>query len=109
MADKPILYQPFKPPAGPCYPLSVLDGAITYQIPSSAPEDVRYPKGEWYCQNPDCVVREVTVRCKLYGEAMPTMRCPGCGKRLKFHHWLRHETLVPCKEETLLCQRCFRP
>jgi hypothetical protein len=106
MADQPILYQPFKR-SGRCYPLSELDGAISYQVASPEPESVNCPEGEWYCQNPNCVVREVIIRCKLYGEAMPRMKCPACGKPLKFHHWLRHKTLVPCKEETIRCRRCF--
>src|SRR5207248_959708 len=30
------------------------------------------PKGEWYCQNSERVVRHVTIFCKLQGEDLPT-------------------------------------
>jgi len=35
------------------------------------PECANIPEGEWYCPNPECVVRECTIRCKLYGEQLP--------------------------------------
>lgn len=66
-------------------------------MPIRKPEHRKYPEGEWYCPNPKCVVREVTVFCKLYDEGRSVMRCPACGELLKFHHWLRTETLVPYK------------
>jgi hypothetical protein len=97
MSDQPTLYQPFQPPPE-IYPLSELRGAICYDVASAQPQNPNCPKGEWYCQNPWCVVREVTVFCKLRGEALPDMRCPGCRKRLKFHHWLATEALVPCRD-----------
>jgi aspartate carbamoyltransferase regulatory subunit len=74
-----------------------LDGAISYQLPSPKPQNPDCPRGEWYCQNPECVVREVRIRCKLHGEGRAVMRCPVCGVLLKFHHWLRTKTLVPYK------------
>jgi hypothetical protein len=100
MSGKPTLYQPFEPPESACYPVSLLEGAIYYQVPSEKPADRACPRGEWYCQNPECVVREVTIFSKLHGEGRSVMRCPVCGSLLKFHHWLRTETLVPYKDET---------
>jgi hypothetical protein len=46
------------------------------------------------------MVRQVTIFCKLHGEALPQMRCPACRELLKLHHWLRTETLMPYKEDT---------
>jgi hypothetical protein len=45
------------------------------------------------------LVGEVTIFCKLHGEGLPKMNCPACRKPLKFHHWLKTETLVPFKGE----------
>jgi len=72
--------------------------AIFYQVPSSVVNE-QCPEGEWYCTNEECVVREVTVYCKLFGETLPEMSCPACKKRLKFHHWLEVRTLVPVEVE----------
>ena len=76
-----------------------LDRLRTVYHPAAEPEDKRLPHGEWYCPNPDCVVREVQVTSKLLdmGDVVPRMRCPGCGSKLKFHHWLHSETLLRCK------------
>ena len=52
------------------------------------------PVGEWYCENPNCVVRECTIYCKLDGDALPKMNCPACSSNLKFHHWIGFETLM---------------
>jgi hypothetical protein len=101
MADKPTLYQPFQPPACGFYTLSALNGAIGYRLPSKEPANPDCPEGEWYCENSECVVRTVAIFCKLHGEELPKMRCPACRQLLKFHHWLRHEILVPYEEETL--------
>ena len=97
-----MLYQPLRrPESGFCtLTASELGEAIYYQVPSPKPENPACPEGEWYCQNPECVVREVTIYCKLHGEGRSVMRCPACGELLKFHHWLRTETLVPYKGET---------
>ncbi len=100
MADKPVLYQPFQPREPGFITVSELAGAISHQVPSQEPEKADCPEGEWYCANPECVVREVTIFCKLCGETLPKMKCPACREPLEFHHWLRNETLVPYKEET---------
>ena len=100
MADKPTLYQPFQPPASGFYTLSALEGSVYYRVACQEPEDPNCPEGEWYCQNSECVVRQVMVFCKLFGEALPQMRCPACRQQLEFHHWLRTETLVPYEEDT---------
>jgi hypothetical protein len=68
-------------------------------VRTSEPEHPDMPEGEWYCHNPDCVVRECTIRCKLFGEELPRMRCPACSSRMKFQHWIGHETLVPVRQE----------
>jgi len=65
--------------------------------PAAELDDARLPFGEWYCPNEECVAREVTVRAKLLDPAdrLPeTLRCPACGSQLKFHHWLKSETLL---------------
>ena len=52
------------------------------RVPIAEPECANIPEGEWYCPNPECVVRECTIRCKLYGEQLPAMACPAwptCG------------------------------
>ena len=94
MADKPTLYQPFRP-SEIAFAASELAGAIDYQVPSRKPPNRQYPEGEWCCRNPECVVREVRVFCKLHGAGRSVLRCPACQELLKFHHWLRTETLVP--------------
>lgn len=100
MADKPILHQPYQRRQFGFVSLGELAGAIWYEVASHQPQNPYCPKGEWYCQNPECIVREVTVSCKLWREVFPTIKCPACRKPLKFHHWLRTETLVPYKEDT---------
>lgn len=66
-----------------------------YDVASAEPGTPHAPKGEWYCDNSECTVREVRVRLKLYGEPMPEpMACPACAATLKFHHWLTHKTLL---------------
>lgn len=71
-----------------------LAGAISNVFPTRE-RDANCPLGEWYCQSELCVVREVRVYCKLYGEPMPKeMKCPACGETLKFHHWLDSELLL---------------
>jgi hypothetical protein len=56
MADKPILYQPFQLPASVCYPLSALHRSTSYQVSSKELKNPDCPKGEWYCQDSECVV-----------------------------------------------------
>jgi hypothetical protein len=76
-------------------PASELVGSKTCFFPTSDPQDPGIPEGEWYCANSDCVVRQCTIRCKLFGEDMPPMRCPACSAPLQFHHWIGYEMLVP--------------
>jgi hypothetical protein len=80
--------------------LSELVDAKTCSFPAAEPENPNVPEGEWYCRNPCCVVRECRIRSKLYGEALPRLRCPACRSPLAFHHWLAHETLVPVSPPT---------
>ncbi len=87
-------------PAG-FYPASALEGSKSCSFPIPEPENPNIPEGEWYCENPECVVRECKILCKLYGEELPTMECPACSSLLKFHHWIGHETLVPVAECTV--------
>jgi hypothetical protein len=65
--------------------------------PAGKPDHPQTPHGEWYCHTEDCVVRQVTVRCKLFGEKMPEMRCPACSEPMAFNHWLHTVTLVPAQ------------
>jgi hypothetical protein len=90
-------YQVFKP-RGLFYRVSELDGAKFCSFPTVARENPNTPEGEWYCENPECVVRECRVHCKLYGEELPAMHCPACAEAMKFHHWIGHKTLVPVRE-----------
>jgi hypothetical protein len=60
--------------------------------PVAKPECEHTPRGEWYCPNEDCVVREVEISVKLFGEPMPAaMKCPACGIAMKFHNWVEYE------------------
>ena len=71
-------------------------------VPASEAENQSSPRGEWYCGNPECVVREVVVSCTLLDEEdkMPAaMKCPACRHWMAFLHWLRHETLVLLQPE----------
>jgi hypothetical protein len=77
---------------------SELAEAICYAVRTLEPEHPEAPEGEWYCSNESCVVREVRVRCKLFGERRPMMKCPACGQRLTFHHWLGSRLLVPVRQ-----------
>lgn len=63
------------------------------------PQNPIVPRGEWYCGNPECAVREIWVRAKLYDrddELSETteLTCPSCGKRLAFHNWISEELLL---------------
>src|SRR5262249_22272508 len=80
---------------------SELAGAVFVEFPADRPRDTISPKGEWYCSNPDCVVREVTVRAKLCGDGMPqTSTCPVCREPMEFRHWLHEEMLLPVGRAT---------
>jgi hypothetical protein len=89
------LYKRFEP-VGVVW-ASELIGSKSCSRPTSELENPNVPEGEWYCENSDCVVRECTIRCKLYGEELPRMNCPACSSPLKFHHWIGHEILVPVR------------
>jgi hypothetical protein len=99
MRDKSTRYQPFQCRELGLITASELTGAICHQVESPEPENRECPEGEWYCENSECVVREVTIFCKLFGEVLPKMKCPACQKLLKFHHWLKNEILVPYEGE----------
>ncbi len=46
-------------------------------------------EAEFYCENPACNLREVTIHLKEYdGPTTATFICPACRKRLKLH-WVR--------------------
>jgi hypothetical protein len=91
-------YQVFHP-TGPIA-ASELVGAKACYFPTLQPQDPRIPEGEWYCPNPDCVVRQCMIRCKLFGEPLPPMLCPACSSPMRFHHWIGSETLVPVHPES---------
>ena len=82
------------------YDLSELPD-LWLQVPTDTPEQPHVPEGEWYCQNENCDVREVTVRCKYIDRrpptTPPTMKCPQCGKVLKFHHYVQIVGLEPVR------------
>jgi hypothetical protein len=81
--------------------MSELTGALYADAGmSQQPDSPRFPRGEWYCENPRCTVREVRISDKyLDGKpptAPPIRHCPACGQRLKFHGYLRRKvTLLP--------------
>ncbi len=83
--------------------LSELMGALFAYVPCGGkPDSPHVPEGEWYCEFADCDVREVSIRAKYHGQAPkrpPYFHCPGCGHRLKFHHYLRSITLLPVEGE----------
>lgn len=77
------------------FSLAELDGAKTTKRRVDKPLSDHCNEAEYFCQNTDCVVREVTIRVKLHGEPRPaTFLCPACGiGPLKFHNWIEQETL----------------
>lgn len=96
------LYTVHESKPGEAVPMSVFLDALGCDVPTDKPEDDRLPEGEWYCENQDCVVREVVISSKLIEPddvVPPKLWCPGCKRLLKFHHWLRHLTLVPVQEK----------
>lgn len=67
-------------------------------VPS--PDSPYFPRGEWYCENYDCTVREVRINEKYLDDAPPAappkMRCPRCGRVMKFHGYVKPKIrLVP--------------
>src|SRR5262249_12509894 len=88
----------YRPTKANLFNMSELDEAKFADHVTTKPACKHTPRGEWYCQNSDCVVREVVIKVKLYGKRMPnTMKCPVCGTMLDFHHYLETETLLCVK------------
>lgn len=60
------------------------------------PKNEQFFEAEWYCQDSDCVVREVTIHCKLLDpddKEPRKVKCPACGSRLTFHGYIMVETI----------------
>jgi len=97
MTEKMTLYRPLPRRPFRAVTSKELFEGIHYRVPCPEAETDSSvcPIGEWYCENTWCVVRQVTISCKLYGEKLPTMKCPACRSKMKFQHWLCGETLVP--------------
>ena len=95
--------------------MSELVDALFCDVPCGAtPETPHVPEGEWYCENSGCDVREVHIRAKHYDgvpKRRPAYKCPGCGKVLKFHHYLKTLTLLPAESGlvTVECGHCGTP
>jgi hypothetical protein len=49
----------------------------------------------WYCCDEDCVVREVEISMKLFGEKKPTVMCPACGGVMETHGYVEEEGMTP--------------
>lgn len=64
----------------------------------------RLYRGEWYCENTDCEIREVHISAREVYEKIPDndknglFKCPLCRHKLKFHHYTEVETWLPPKE-----------
>ncbi len=52
-------------------------------------------EGEWYCDN-DCPIREIKIKFKYFEEDKKVSEyfCPQCKKKIKFHNFFHHESLV---------------
>jgi len=98
---EPEHYALEKPPPGfATYTSSVLAGCKSHTLRVNNPKSDDVNEAEYYCTNSDCVVREVSIRVKLFGERRPGFSCPACGKGpLKFHTWLESECLFPVPGE----------
>lgn len=67
------------------------------------PKDWKLYCAEWYCDNSDCPIREVTIDVKLARrETLTLLSCPCCGHFLKFHCYLEEEVLVPVGNKSLV-------
>lgn len=77
------------------FTLSELSAMKFHRIHVDKPECDYMPRTEWYCWNPECVVREVEINVKLYGEKLPEMTCPACKGPMEMHGYIEYETLVP--------------
>jgi hypothetical protein len=65
------------------------------------PDDTHTPEVECYCLNEECVVREVFVRMKRFGEPEPQppqYRCPICGGEMEKHGYREYITLSPVED-----------
>jgi hypothetical protein len=74
--------------------------ALFAEVPCGPrPDNLLAPVSEWYCPAEACPVREVRVAMKYLDPDGPTrpprLRCPACGGRLEFQHYLETKTLVP--------------
>jgi hypothetical protein len=75
VADKTILYQPLlRRPFG-AISGTELRGAICYDIRCQESGD-QCPKGQWYCENTWCVVRQVTVSLQAFRRAFARHEMP---------------------------------
>jgi hypothetical protein len=63
------------------------------------PPNPMLPHAQWYCHNPDCVVRGVTTQCKYLDGPPPArpprMACPRCGQAMALTGYLETISLVP--------------
>jgi hypothetical protein len=81
------------------YSLGDLMGCVGVDFNAAAPDDPVLPEVVAYCPNSDCVVREVVVAMKLFGEPQPQkFYCPVCRKGpMKIHGYQQHRSLFPAR------------
>jgi hypothetical protein len=86
------------------YSMGDLMGVVSVAVRTARPDHPALPTVEVYCPNTDCVVREVTVSMKLYGEPEPAkFYCPVCRTGpMKFHNYEEERTLFPTRVLTKL-------
>jgi hypothetical protein len=81
------------------------DLANAFQVPvdcGDTPADPRCPAGRWYCGNPGCSVRPVTIGAEYPGRTPaepPVMKCPECGEPMRFESYLAEVLLLPVEED----------
>lgn len=54
----------------------------------------------YYCENSECVVRNVTIDAKWEDGNRPKetpFKCPACKTKMRFLHHIKVRTLVPCE------------
>lgn len=79
--------------------MSKFNGAKTCHYRTDEPERPHVPTTYHYCENSECVVRDVETRMKLHGEPLPVqLRCPVCGQTMKHFGFVGRETLLLVKE-----------